>query len=515
MIVVPFMTRYAAIDIGSNSVRMLAAEYDAKGNRATLAEERQVTRLGASVFRTGQISREAMELVCSLLARFAASYGKLGVVAIRAVATSAVRDASNQTEFIERASGAVGAPVEVISGTEEARLIHLGVQDRWPHPQQRILIVDVGGGSAEVIVGDDLRQEEAFSRQLGAVRLTEVFLRNDPPTPQQLHQLNEFIEQKLATVFGRIARKRFDRVIATSASASAVVSAVNRIPRARRDEADRLRATTHQLRALYKSISNTDLAARRKVTGIGPRRAEIIVPGVAVFLQVLLTLNLPSLYYCAAGVRDGLIADLAARGVGRELTRLTRDQRRAVEDVARRFGVDIKHARRVAHFAHILFEAMRPMHQLGIEFGRLLEASALLRDTGHMISDTAHHKHSQYIVANSDLPGFTDLERHLIAMLCRYHRKSMPGPRHTDYQALAVEQRKIVHLLAPILRIADALDRGREQRVEEVECEVTNSGVLLKISSAQDTGLEQWAAERTADAFQQVYGKPLLVAKGG
>ncbi|MEO8659071.1 MAG: Ppx/GppA phosphatase family protein [Bryobacteraceae bacterium] len=515
MMMVTNMTRYAAVDIGSNSVRMLAAEFDSKGVRSTLAEDRQVTRLGESVFRTGQVSREAMELVCGVLTRFAATYGKLSVTAVRAVATSAIRDASNQAEFLERASQAVGTQVEIISGTEEARLIHLGVQDRWPHPKHRILIIDVGGGSAEVIAGEDLKQEEAFSRQLGAVRLTEGFLRSDPPTSQQLHQLAEFIEQKLATVIDRIGRKQFDRVIATSASASAAVCAVNRIPRARRAEADRLRATTPQLRTLYKNIAAADLAQRRKITGIGPRRAEIIVPGVAVFLHVLQSLNLPALYYCAAGLRDGVIADLAARGVGQELTRLSRDQRRAVEDLARRFGVDLKHARRVAHFVHELFGALRPLHHLGLEYERLLEAAALLRDTGHLISDTGHHKHSQYIVANSDLPGFTDLERHLVAMLCRYHRKSMPGPRHTDYQALAPEYRRVVQLLAPLLRLADALDRGREQRVEDVECELTSSGVLVQLISKEDVGLELWAAECTAEAFHQIYGKPLLVARAG
>jgi exopolyphosphatase/guanosine-5'-triphosphate,3'-diphosphate pyrophosphatase len=494
---------------------MLAAEYDAKGSRTTLAEGREVTRLGSSVFRDGQISKEAADTVCVVLSRFAAAYGKLGVMAVRAVATSAVRDASNQTEFIERASDALNAPVEIISGTEEARLIHLGVQDRWPHPGQRILIVDVGGGSVEVISSDDMRMEEAFSRQLGAVRLTEVFLRDDPPTPAQLHQLDEFIEQKLASVFERIGKRRFDRVIATAASASSVVCAANRIPRTRRAEADRLRATTQQLRSLYKTIATADIVDRRKVTGIGPRRAEIIVPGVAVFLHVLNALNLPSLYYCAAGVRDGLIADLAARGVGRELVRLTRDQRRAVEDLARRFAVDLKHARRVAHFAHVIFESLHTLHNLGLGYGRLLEAAALLRDAGHLISDTSHHKHSQYIVANSDLPGFTDLERHLVAMLCRYHRKALPGARHTDFQALAPDQRRIVQLLTPILRLADALDRGREQRVADIECQVVDGAVRLQIISDTDTGLEQWATGRAAQAFEQVYGKPMALGVAG
>ncbi|HBY60094.1 MAG TPA: Ppx/GppA family phosphatase [Solibacterales bacterium] len=507
------MTRYAAIDIGSNSVRMMAAEVDPKAPRKTLAEDRQVTRLGESVFRDGQISPPAMEFVVGVLKRFADTYKRLDVAGVRAVATSAVRDASNQLEFLERAAAAIGSPVEIISGQEEARLIHVGVQDRWPHPDQRILIIDVGGGSAEVIVGEDGKMAEAFSRPLGAVRLTEVFLKDDPPAPLQLHQLDEFLEQKLHSVLDRIRRKRFDRVIATSASASAVVCAANRIPRARRDEADRRRATTPQIRKLYQLLAQSGIAARRRVTGIGPRRAEIIVPGAAVFKFILETLKLPALYYSQAGVRDGIIAGLAARGVGHDAGRLDRDQRRAVEELARRFSVDLKHARLVASLAHRLFVELQPLHKLPSEQGRLLEAAALLRDTGHIISDTAHHKHSQYIVANADLAGFNPVERAMVAELCRYHRKSMPGPKHASYQALPPDGRRVVSLLIPLLRIADALDRSREQRVEAIDCHVNDGAVALTIVSRKDTGLEQWAAERAGESFRLVYGKPLAVAR--
>ncbi|MCC6294032.1 MAG: Ppx/GppA family phosphatase, partial [Bryobacterales bacterium] len=177
------MPRYAAIDIGSNSVRMLAAEASPGAGFETLAADRQVTRLGESVFRNGRISPEAAAAVCEVLARMAAAYRGLNVLAVRAVATSAVRDAANQQEFLARASEAAGAPVEIISGQEEARLIHLGVEALWPHPRSRVLVVDVGGGSAEFILAENGRRREAFSKPLGAVRLTEVFLKSDPPAP--------------------------------------------------------------------------------------------------------------------------------------------------------------------------------------------------------------------------------------------------------------------------------------------------------------------------------------------
>jgi exopolyphosphatase/guanosine-5'-triphosphate,3'-diphosphate pyrophosphatase len=507
------MPRYAAIDIGSNSIRMLAAETGHGMPTKILAAERQVTRLGAGVFLDGRITREAMGLVSATLSQMAQVYQKLDVVAVRAVATSAVRDASNQHEFLEQASEALGVPVEIISGQEEARLIHLGVQARWPQHNKRVLMVDVGGGSAEVILSDHGVLGESFSKPLGAVRLTEVFLKSDPPAPLELHRMNEYIEEKLMTPLRKIGVGPFDRAIATSATAAAIVCAVNRVARSRREEADRLKASVAQIRRFYREVRSLDLAGRRKIQGIGPKRAELIVPGAAVFLRILELFHHPALHYSAAGVRDGIIADLAARGAGRELTMLNADQRRVVEQMARRYGVQIPHARKVAELAHRLFEALQPLHHLPPALGKLLQASAYLHDIGHYVSDTSHHKHSYYLVAHSDLPGFTDTERQMIALLCRYHRKSMPAPRHTTYQAFDPDSRRAITLLTPLLRIADSLDRSHEQRVEDLQVHVRNGSVTLEVESGADTDLEMWAVERVADAFRETYQASLALTR--
>jgi exopolyphosphatase/guanosine-5'-triphosphate,3'-diphosphate pyrophosphatase len=512
-----YMPRYAAIDVGSNSLRMEVAEVLPGPAGAPLirilASERQVTRLGESVFRNGRISKEAMDLNCSVLAQMAQGYRKLGVAGVRAVATSAVRDAQNQQEFLERASAALGAPVEVISGKEEARLIHLGVQNRWPEAGARRLIVDVGGGSAEIILSENGRMVEAFSKPLGALRLTEVFLENDPPAPHDLHRLESYIEEKLAAALERIGTRRFDRAIATSATAAALFCAVHRLPRVRREEADRRHIKAAQTRRFYEQVRAKDLAARRKITGIGPRRAEIIVAGAAVLWRVMQDFRLSTLYYSAAGVRDGIIADLAARGVGRELSRLSREQRRIVEEMARRYGVSLRHARKVAEMAHCLFESLQPLHKLPPSCGKLLEASAYLHDIGHYVSDTGHHKHSYYLVANSDLPGFTSRERQLIANLCRYHRKAPPKPGQENFQSLGAEDRRTVVLLTPLLRLADSLDRSHEQRVERLACHLRNGNVTLRLASRVDTDLEQWATGRVAGIFADVYNRPLIVVR--
>jgi len=507
------MPRYAAIDIGSNSLRLLVADTAEGRPMHALAAERIVTRLGASVFRSGRISKEAMTLVCAQLARFAEIHKSFEVLAVRAVATSAVRDASNRQEFMQRASEAAGAPVEIISGQEEARLIHLGVQAVWPHPHQRIVIIDVGGGSAEIILSENGRMEAAFSKPLGAVRLTEVFLKNDPPVATELHRLDQFIDEKLQKPLDRIGRGPFDRLIATSATAAAIVCAVNRIPRTRRDEGDRRRATIGQLRAFYKETSCRNLAARQKMQGIGPRRAEIVIGGSAVFLRALEAFGQPSLSYAAAGVREGIVADLSARRVGRELSQLARDQRQAVSQLAKRFGVAPKHSKKVADLSHELFVGLLPLHRLPSSWGKLLEAAAYLHDIGHFISDTRHHRHSYYIVRNADLAGFTDSEQHFIALLCQYHRKTAPAQGLAPLDGLDAETIRALTLLTPILRLADSLDRSQEQKIEHAVCEIFEANVRLALKGRGDASLEIWAADRIAPLFAQVYGRPLTLIR--
>jgi len=507
------MPRYAAVDVGSNSVRMLAAETGPGVPTKILAAERQVTRLGAGVFHNGRIAPEAIQFVCENLSRMVQIYRKLDVIGVRAVATSAVRDAANQREFLQKASEALGTPGEIISGQEEARLIHLGVQARWPQPDKRVLIVDVGGGSAEVILGEHGALSEAFSKPLGAVRLTEVFLKSDPPEALELHRLNEYIEEKLAAPLRRIGVGPFDRAIATSATAAAVVCAVNGVERPQREDADRLKASVSQIRGFYRQVCSLDLVGRRKLQGIGPRRAELIVAGAAVFLRTLELFQQPSVHYSAAGVRDGIIADLTARGVGRELTRLNREQRHVVEQMARRYGVQLAHARKVAELAHRLFDSLQPLHRLPPALGKLLEAAAYLHDIGHFVSDTGHHKHSYYLVANSGMPGLTDQERQMIALLCRYHRKAMPAARHSPFQTFDSDSRRAITLLTPLLRIADSLDRSHEQRVTGLQLQLRNGSVTIGLESGVNPDLELWAVERVSSAFREAYQVPLVLTR--
>jgi exopolyphosphatase/guanosine-5'-triphosphate,3'-diphosphate pyrophosphatase len=355
--------------------------------------------------------------------------------------------------------------------------------------------------------------KEGISRPLGAVRLAEIFLRHDPPTPVDLRRMESFIEEKFEPALEQLQPARFDRMIATAATAAAIVSAINRLPRSDRDLIDRARVTSAQVRKLYSELSRMPLAERRKVHGIGPRRAEIIVGGCAVFWRVMESLGQESMYYNSAGVRDGVVVDLAARRVGREASRLTRQQLRVVETMCRKFDVDLNYAGQVALLAGELFDALEPMHRLPPESGRLLQTAGWLHDVGHFISDTGHHKHSAYIVASSDLPGYTERERQVISLLCRYHRKSMPQPRHQPFGDLNAETRKLVMMLVPILRMAVALETSKSQKVNSVECRLQNGNAVMRVRGNDDIDLELWAAERVAGIFREVYGIDMTLEK--
>ncbi|MBZ2185373.1 MAG: Ppx/GppA family phosphatase [Bryobacter sp.] len=509
------MARYAAVDIGSNSMRLLVAETSTPARFERLVEDREVTRLGESVFTHGLLSEEAIRHAETVLRRFRSSIAGAEVTAIRAVATSATRDASNREDFLGRAEAALGHPIEIISGVEEARLIGLGVNHVWPQGEDPVLIVDVGGGSAEFVLMQNGAMVEGYSRPLGAVRLKEVFLDKDPPRREQLLRLQEFIDEKMDMAVRRLGRQSFMRGIATSASAAAIVCHVNDIPRGERARADQRPATLEQVRRLYRELLEMPVERRRKLTGIGPRRAEIILAGVAVFLRAMERFDIPALYYSRAGVREGIIADLDTREDTARRPGLAGEQRRVVETFAKRYGISLAHARITAAFAVELFDHLAPLHGLAPAYARLLEAACHLLDVGHYVSDSSHHKHSHYLVRHGDLPGFTEDEKRFIALLCRFHRKGMPEARHSEIQALTPARRRALELLIPFVRIADALDRSRDQHVRLARCEIRDHAVVLTLETeaGKDTALEEWAVERSGATFGDIYGRNLIVQK--
>ena len=506
------LPRYGAIDIGSNSIRLLVSEIDEMGATRDVVSSRQVVRLGASVFREGRVSDSAMERALEALGVMAEEIRNHGVLGIRAVGTAALRDAANREVFLSRAAELLGAPVETVSGLEEARLVHLGVQARWPQGKRKVVVADIGGGSAEVILSESGHIAEAVSKPVGAVRLTEMFLKKDPPEAREVARMEKYVEERFSGLMERIKHAQPERMIVTSATGAVAVCAANNIRRTRRDEADKLAATTRQIGNLYRSLVTQDVVGRRGVTGIGPRRAEIVVAGVAVLNHLATALRMPRVYYSSAGVREGIIADLVKRKVGAEPARLDGDQRRLALSMARRYGLSPAHVKQVARLARMLFEAMYALHGLPASEGRILEAAAHLYNIGHYVNESRHHHHSYYLVLNSDLSGFSSSEREMIACLCRYHRKSLPQTSHPEFAALDETAQNIVAKLIPLLRLAVALDQSQEQRVDMVTVSLLPQSVTIRVQSTRDFDIEKYYAEQTAQVFRSTYGRDLLVS---
>jgi exopolyphosphatase/guanosine-5'-triphosphate,3'-diphosphate pyrophosphatase len=505
------MPVYAALDIGSNSIKMLCAEATASGVHRVLADDRQVTRIGQSVFAEGIVNAPTRDLVLSVLRRMGETCRSLDPVGIRAVATSAVRDARNQDEFLRRASDALGAEIEIISGLEEARLVHLGVVSSVNAPRSRSLLIDVGGGSAEFILSDQCELINAFSKPLGAVRLWQTFLTSDPPDQVQLQQLSQYLDEKIQNVRAAFGIDPIHLAIGSSSTALAMVCAILGIPRSSRQQAAGRTVSLSQIQSFYQRLASLPLHMRRQWIGIGPRRAEIILPGVALFRRALEVFGIQELQVSSAGVREGVMVDLACRGVGKERMTLTPEQRTVVESLTTRYGVSLPHARQVGDYAVDIFGSLEPLHRLPHVYGRLLEAAGHLLDIGHYISATKHHKHSLYLVSNVELPGFTGAERRMIALLCRYHRKAMPSASHPEYTERSDEEKAALRYLIPILRLADALNCTRSQKVQALRCLLGPEDIVVKIRHHEPVDLELWTARHTAEMFRTIYRRNLVL----
>jgi exopolyphosphatase/guanosine-5'-triphosphate,3'-diphosphate pyrophosphatase len=340
-----------------------------------------------------------------------------------------------------------------------------------------------------------------------------MFFTEDPPSRDAIQQFTEFVGEKIGSVRSRTRPLTFDRVIVTAATAAAVVRAIHSLPASGRDQIDRLAVKTRDVRELFRLLAGKSLRERQVLEGIGSRRAEIIVAGCGALALILEAMGAESCSYSSAGVRDGVIADLAMRASQFDQARLDAEQRESVRSLAVRCNTDLEHVDRVALLAGRLFDNLAPLHGLGARYGGLLEAGAYLHDIGHFISSTRHHRHSFYIVSNSDLPAFETGERLFVANLCRYHRKNMPKPGQDNFRDLEPKQQEALLRLIPILRIADSLDRSHRRLVEGVSAKVNSDEVTIRIEANEDAALEAWAVRQHGDVFGSVYGKKLKIAK--
>ncbi len=508
------MQTYAAIDIGSNSCRLKIGRV-VQHRLRTVHEDREVTRLGASVFESGIVSPEAMAATLKTLKRFNRAVQTHGTDKVRVVATSAMRDARNSRAFLAWVHDETGWDVEIISGLEEARLIHRGVVENEPGAGGRCLLIDLGGGSCEVTLSEHKRIRETISLPLGAVRLTQDFLRSDVPGKEDVARLRQFIAREL-----RRARRRVDAAgvrltIATSGTAAALADASRALGKGKGRRGGRDAAPAATVRRLARKLTKMKNAERALVPGIGPRRSEIIVAGAHVYADLLECFGLSGFRYSPLGLRDGMLAQMLAEQDPRAVVHreFERERWKAVEETCRRYGIDPRQAEPVRHHAAQLFRDLESVHKLPEEYQTWLEAAAMLRDVGKFLNHQGYHRHAQYIVANSELYGFTPQQRVITSAIARYLGKSRPEREgRTMRQVPAVEYEQVRRAVV-LLRLAVALNQDRASDVLQVRVRVYPKRVVLELEPGR-TGaeLELWSLRKEANYFREVFERDLFVA---
>lgn len=504
----------SAIDIGSNSIHQVVVETDREKPFRVLASAKEMVRLGRSAARDRRLSPAAMNRAIEALKRFRANAESHNAREILTTATSAVREADNRQEFIERVAKETGLHVELLSGIEEARMIALAVALRMPQSNDcRALAIDIGGGSTELPVTHNGEPTVLISLKLGSVRLTEQLGASDPPSEKTLRRLRAELRAVIAQRAPEIKAVGFDICYGTSGT----IAALERVALHRHLEnpvaAKRLEASLSlkELRGLNEELARMPLPERARVAGLNRARAEIIIAGGQLLEALMETLEVEQLTVCDWALREGvIIAHLAKRGatVSNAATKLERDPSlRGALSLAAHYRADLKHAHRVAYLAQQLFDDLRSLHILGGEHRRLLMAAAILHDIGYLVSHTEHNKHSAYLIDNSELTGFTDSEIAVIANVARYHRSSLPKSKHPYYAALPLETRAVVRKLAALLRIADALDRDHEGRVRSVHAELESKTMRLLATCTRPSETTLWRMEERADLFEQEFGR--------
>lgn len=507
------MPTFAAVDIGSNSVRLKIARLQA-GRLHPLHEDREVTRLGEGVFGSGFLTPESMAETVKVLRRFHRATQQVVTDSVRVVATSAMRDARNSQAFLEWVRSATGWRVEVISGVEEARLIHLGLVSGPRVDNFPTLMMDLGGGSCELTVSQGRRIRGAVSLPLGAVRLTNEFLRHDPPRKGELTRLRGFITREVNRIVDRITAAKIRKVIATSGTAAALAAVASHLGRSKNRQ--RNVVTRGDMTRIAKRLARLPVAERRKIEGIGPRRAEIIVAGAAVYHELLDRLRLKGFRYSPLGLRDGILAQMAA-----DYDRNTRSGRQveserweSIMHAVAHYHLDRKHALDVRDSATMLFSALRSMHRLPAEYREWLSAAAMLYEVGDFLNRNGRHRHTHYIISNSEILGFTPQQRRIIAAIARYLGNSKPAMEEVPMKLVDSTERANVEKAIVLLRLARALNLGRSRAVEKVRIALRSAGVKLTLVPRRRMGvdLEQWAIEKESDYFREVFGRELSTA---
>ena len=519
--------RIAAIDIGTNSFHLLVAAVDPKLRTFRIIQaEKATTRLGERDPETGELTAAAMQRGLETLRQFRDLAASHRVEQIVTAATSAVREAPNGRDFLQTILDDLGMEVDLVSGPEEARLIYLGVLSGMPFGDRPHLLLDIGGGSTELILADGRDARALTSTRVGAVRLQRDFVRDDPMPPQRRSFLQAFIQGSLEPAVDKVRRRikpgETPVLVATSGTAMAIgslaASEEERPPR----KLHGYRVTRQSLNQVVDRLITMTPAQRRELAPINDRRAEIIVPGALILQTTMKMLGVEEFVLSERALREGLIVDWMLRQglLEDRFSFQSSIRQRTVLHQVQRFAVNQSRAERVASHALSLYDATRGvMHDDSGEGRELLWAAAMLHTCGQHINISAYHKHTWYLIRHGELLGYSEAEHLMVAAIARYHRRSLPKKRHESWQLVATrDNRRCVHQMALLLRLAAALDRRPEPVISALRIHAVKGSLDLEIVPErvnQNVSLEQWSLEGCAEVVKEAVGVNLRVRVQG
>ncbi|MBS1797596.1 MAG: Ppx/GppA family phosphatase [Acidobacteria bacterium] len=502
----------AAIDIGSNSLKLAIVQAAASDSFTVVLQERERVRLGHETLKTHRLSSEAIDLSADAIAKFRSIAESRQADTILAVATASVREAENAAEFVSEIKRRTGVAIEVLSSLEEARLIGIAAAQSSHLDRGALLNIDIGGGSTELSLMRDGEPHKLFSMKLGAVGLTERFLASNPPKKKEIDSLREEIAFALERPLRKIKGESWQLSTGTSGTILNLAGLLNFQNGANGEQKPSI--GLKKLTALNELLARIPLEDRIKLPVISAQRAEVIVAGGQILENVMRALGIETLQPCYYALREGVIIDYLREIEAESLPPVPdmEDRRlRGVFAIGRRYGYEERHALQVADLAEKIFDQIALAYDLKRHWRTLLAAAALLHDVGYHISHESHHKHSFYLIKNSEITGFSEYEKILIAHTARYHRGSLPKESHSDYMKLGEKDRKTIAQLGAILRLADALDHGYENHIRSVKFERDGPNLALKLVSDKDCTAELKAVAQKKDLFEAAFNVKLSV----
>jgi exopolyphosphatase/guanosine-5'-triphosphate,3'-diphosphate pyrophosphatase len=501
----------AAMDLGTNSFHLVVAKILGKERFKILTRDKEVVRLGSSSKDMKYLTPDAIDRAISAIRRFKKVSDSFNA-RIRAVATSATREAVNKEELISRVRKETGIEIEVISGYEEARLIYLGTLQALPIFNKKILMIDIGGGSTEILIGEKGNIINGNSVKVGAVRLTSNFFPDGKIREKAIEEARIYIKGAINPIVRAIKNEKIDLVVGSSGTISNIGLMIYAGDKPSIDDEFNLNNYTYNKEALDKIIKKIlkaeTIEDRKKIPGLDEKRADIIVAGALILEQIFNEFELPSITISNFALREGIILDTINQELGNEhLGHLSDVRYNSILHLAELCNYEKEHAEQVTKIALRIFDFLKLKFELDDRAKEYLQAGSLLHDIGYHIGHTQHHKHSYYLIRNSEMLGYTDNEIEIISNIARYHRKSHPKSKHEGYNKLSAKDRELVKKLSGILRVADGLDRGHKSVVKNVDMSVNNDVLEMKLETTtpENPELELWGANRRKELFEESF----------